>query len=174
MNIKQLIQSPDIHQVLRDFSAIYKPGMSSEEFMQYLRPTVRISATLGQVLGKKLGLRSTDESISISSDRSDTASISVICSFLSNGISVELIEQTATTDGVRIVGSIPSTPFHSGGIVTVNVLTAPLGTNLTWTTAFPGQIFAWGAGKRLVAKLQADRARVASRLRRCPSIIDAN
>ena len=170
MDIGRLIGSDDVRKVLREFACAYKPGMSSEEFLQFVRPDVRIGASVSRSLGDALGLRSTSHQTFASPHTPAMICMAFVCAFLANGIAADCIEQSMAGEALFLSGPMPSSSLYWSGRITIEITARPAGSEVSMIATVPGQLIAWGAGKRLFQKLRAQLDSAAVRLRQCPSM----
>jgi len=57
MNIAQLLKTKDVQLVMFEFTSMYKPSMTSEEFLKSTVLQMRVGAFLGRKAGNALGFR---------------------------------------------------------------------------------------------------------------------
>ena len=147
--------------MLREYAAAHTPSMTAEEFsarvLTYLRPQVGFAysagGALGQKIGKTVGLRSKTKDKTVLPAAPVTVSTALLCVFVSNGITIEQVQQGSGTDTVVITGSVPSSKYHYTGLIAAEVATGHEGSVVEMTVIFPGQLFAWGSGKRLISRI---------------------
>ena len=64
---------------------MYKPGLTSEEFLQYFRH-VRLGASLGRSLAEKLGLRSATQETFVLPQAPTKAWVALLCGLVAHGV----------------------------------------------------------------------------------------
>jgi hypothetical protein len=170
MDIGQLLESKDVRTALREFASAHKPAMTAEEFLECLRPQVRVVASLGPSLGKALGLRSATRRTFAYPQGPTMTCVALLCGLLSNGVDVETVEQSSTGDSLLVSGGVPSSALHFGGRIDIQISARGPESDVSMAVVFPGQLIAWGAGKRLLAKLRRELDSAVGRLRQCPSM----
>ena len=170
MDIASRLESADVRSALREFASAYKPAMTAEEFLQYLKPKVRIGASLGRSLGSGLGLRSATRETFAFPQSPTTTCVAFMCALLANGITVDTVEQSSSEGTLLVTGTMPSSPLHYGGQISAEISGRQPGSQVSIVIVFPGQLFAWGAGKRLLLNLHSELHRATARLRQCPSM----
>jgi hypothetical protein len=170
MDIARLIESEDIRSVLREFACAYKPGMTAEDFLQLVQPEVRLSAKVSRALGDELKLRSTSNQTFVFQQSPKITCMAFVCALLANGIPADGIEQSPNGDALLLSGPMPSSALYWSGRITIQITTCPTGSDVSMVAEFPGQLIAWGAGKRLFRKLRSQLDKAAIRLHHCPSM----
>ena len=78
-----------------------------------------------------------------------------------------------TTGSFSIKGDVPSTRLHYEGELIISVTPGGTESKVDLTLIIPGQVFVWGAGKRLNEKVQGEMTRAAYRVAELPSLSDA-
>ena len=169
MDIGRLIESEDVRTVLREFASVYKPGMTSEEFLECVQPEVWIAASFSRSL-QDSGICRTNRQTFASTHNPTMTCMAFVCALLANGIATDRFEQSSAGDALSLSGPMPSSPLYWNGRITIEITARPPGSEVSMIATFPGQLIAWGAGKRLFRKLRAQLDSAALRLRQCPSM----
>jgi len=168
--IDRILESEDVRAILRDYAAMHRPGLTSEEFLQYLRPHIRLGASLGRHLGERLGFRAATQDTFVVPQAPTKACVAILCGLVAHGIRVEVIERSSPGGSLMVTGIIPSSPVHFTGQITIEVSPQQEGSVVAVAVVYPGQLIAWGAGKRLVARVREKIEGALRRLGECPSL----
>lgn len=163
--VARLLADPEVKQILADFAAMYEPGMSAQEFLQnWARPQARATARFMQPRTESAGLASRTSREHDSGWAPPIATVGAIAGMLTRGVEIQSVEGAAGDPQVVVSGQVPSSPAHFGGTVTCTVTPSANGSTLSFEVVFPGQLFAWGAGRRLVRDVCAQLPHAADRV----------
>ena len=171
-DIKSLMNLQPVKEVLVDFAATHGPSESADEFLERFGATTVFTAQLANSAGKFLGVRNTTrETFSISHPPA-VACLASICAMFANGLRVGTVGERDGNDRFRVTGDVPSTRLHFAGYITLDTDPHGAASMVDVTIVVPGQIFVWGAGKRLMRKIRSDMVSAADRLAELPSVSD--
>ena len=155
---------------LLEFASLHDPAITAEEFLESMGPVVRIGGSLSQSLGKTLGLRNTTRDAFAYPRDPTITGVALLCTLLANGIKIEAIEHATTGDRLIVEGAVASSALHWGGRIRIEISACEPGSKVSMAVVFPGQLFAWGAGRRLLRRIRGELDGATDRVRQCPSL----
>ena len=170
MALIDILQTEDVKAVLCEFAGGYRAGMTADQLLRYAPYHASLGARAGNSVGKKLGIRSLARRSFELPQGLTLSGVSLLCALFAQGITVEAVEESPTRDALLLRGTVPSSIFHYGGEISVNVTGSWARSTAEITIIYPGQIFVWGSGGRLIAKLRHHCDRALARLQSCPSL----
>lgn len=174
MNLKRLLESDDVLAVFLEYACEHQPGMTADEFLSSFAAQGTIGAALGQRMGRALGVKNTTTQSFSWSRPSLVTCGAVLCGCLAAGVVVDFVDPVEATEAgqaLLITGTVPSSPAHFGGELTVEISEEAGGSKVFMRLVIPGQVFAWGAGKRLFKRIRNRLEDATVRIEHCPSLI---
>ncbi len=172
-SIQNLLSIPTVKAVLDSFASSHMSRESADEFLDRFGALTRVSGRLGNSAGKFLGIRNTTRKTFSLSHPPELLCIAAMCAMSSNGLYVLAISEENDDGGLAVKGDVPSTRLHFEGQITISITPDGKESRVELTVLIPGQIFVWGAGKRLNEKVRSDMISATHRLAELPSLSDA-
>lgn len=172
VDVRSLINSQPVRALFEEFAAAHDPRESADEFLNRFGAMTVFSAKVAHSLGNALGVRNTTYEEFVVPHTPLIACLAAIGAVYCNGLDVEAIEETADGGGYLITADVPSTWLHFAGQIVVSVAPDGAGSTMEVTIVVPGQVFVWGAGKRLIKAFGSTMADAAIRLGELPSVAD--
>jgi hypothetical protein len=114
----------------------------------------RIGGHVGHKLGKALGVRTGNDLTFDSSLDLEHSAIGCLVAATSQDMTELKADYTAS--GIRLTGKLPDSWAVFEGNLTVDITSGASMTSIRVAVEFPGQLFAWGAGKRTVNRFRKD------------------
>ena len=162
--VGMLLSHPDVREVLRQFAATHRPGVTADEFLSAFRPQIRTAGHAGRSVALKAGLASKTSREMAFAWTPEVTAVAVVAGLVGRGVLIESVEEIGRPPGVVVVGQVPSSPAHFGGTITCEVASDAMGSLVSFDVVFPGQAFAWGAGRRLIKAVASTIPSAAARI----------
>lgn len=172
-DIQTLLDLPPVKAVLDDFASTHRSRESADEFLDRFGAMTRTTGRFGNAAGRFFGVRNTTRKSFSLSHPPALVCIAALCAMSSNGLYVLVISDQNDNGSFIIRGDVPSTRLHFEGEITILITPEGTASKVDLTIIIPGQIFVWGAGKRLNEKVQGEMTRAADRLTELSSLSDA-
>ena len=176
MVLKDFLGTPKVRQLLSKYAAEGHghKNMSADEFFERvgMDPVARLGASMGRKIGGAVGIRNVTKNELHSRAPLHESSVACLCALLANRIAIGEIQSADQSEETLISGQVPSSWKQFGG--TINVLVSAeeraspsvAGCRVKMEIIFPGQFFAWGAGKKLSRSICNHYARAISEITR--------
>ena len=172
-DIQSLLREPSVKAILDDFATAHMSRESADEFLDRFGAMTRATGRFGNAAGRFLGVRNTTHKSFSLSHPPALVCIAAICAMSSTGLYVLVISDENDDGSFSIKGDVPSTRLHYEGEIIISVTPGGTESKVDLTIIIPGQVFVWGAGKRLNEDVQGEMTRAAYRLAELPSLSNA-
>ena len=167
--ISDLIDHDDVRDVLGRFACEYKPSMSAKKFLSYFPFGLESHAFKGNAIGKSIGFGSKSSKVVYCGHGAVFSAMATVAAMLASGIEIEEVSQV-TDNSARVLGNVPSSIWHFEGKIEASLTGENTQTSIEIVTVYPGQIMAWGAGARLIRRIEQRLEEAAVELAGCESL----
>jgi hypothetical protein len=145
-------------QVIQAYAKKYRAGIGADDILKALRfpgtpPLASIAANLSHNAGKKMRLRSSSTGKFDLPVDLRKAAISTLAAMAAMGIATEEFSGKPK-ECVTLKGPIPSSPLFFEGVLTVDITAHGETSEVCGSIVIPGQVVDWGAGSRVLKRLQ--------------------
>lgn len=155
-SLNELIKSSKCRHIIDKATEEATYGMSAEEFLSHFKPTIRFGASIGKAIGDKIGLKSKTGKILTISTYYLYVLLAVLCALAKQGFQIIEANETEHPKTCFLIAQIPSSPLTWEGQIYISILQQEKQHTITASVTFPGQLFAWGRGSRIIKRLFED------------------
>jgi hypothetical protein len=166
--LPKVLEAEDVRAELLRFTVEHNPKMSAEEFLDGLG--LRMEAAVGRALGTKLGVRSFTEERVVFEYPPVVTVLALMGGMAAEGVRITSVAPTVEGDALEVSGVVPSSIYHYEGTLSVDLASVDGHVEARAQVVFPGQLCAFGAGRRLIRRVVRTVAVAGDRLRTCESV----
>ena len=162
-SLQDVLKHPSCAEMITEAVKKHRGGMSAEEFLDNFTVGFLPAAAVGKQIAQKSSLKSVTAGKTRCTTNYGYVCLGLLCCLVEQGLLPNKISEAVKARECLIVADVPSSPLTWNGEFSARIIGQPMNYNVEATVTFRGQMFSWGRGKRIIAKVFADLASYVSR-----------